>query len=163
MAFMGLNKKKPFAGVRTTSSEEAPKQIGLQVRFPGCADFVPLGRSQYNKIHSDDLGPRLLVLIDEVAELLEPSGIATPQGKEEDAMKNEIHNIIKSITQLGRSAGIHCLLATQRNDARIISGQIQNNPLALDTKLRVLRPDDFNEDGFLDLVKVGAVRKKEYV
>lgn len=129
-----LNKNK-----EVQNSEPMNKQIGLEVKLPGCDEFVPLGKAQYNRIYSDDLGPRLLVIADECAELLEPSGVKTTEGKEEDAMKQEIVMLIKSVTQLGRSAGIHMALATQRNDASIIPGVIQNNPLNLDTKIKVKR------------------------
>jgi DNA segregation ATPase FtsK/SpoIIIE-like protein len=84
--------------------------------------------------------PRLLIVVDEIAELTGKSGIKTTEGKAEDALKDEILSNIQSITQLGRSAGIHCILCTQRNDANIISGVIQNNPLSIDTLVEVKEP-----------------------
>ena len=95
-------------------SKNKGKQIGLEVRLPGCNEFVPLGKSQYNRQYLDDIGPRLLILADECAELLEPTGAKTTEGKEEDALKAEIVGLMKSITQLGRSAGIHMVLAPLR-------------------------------------------------
>lgn len=115
------------------------QQIGLEIKLPGCDEFVPLGRAQYNRRYLDDIGPRLLIVCDECAELLEPSGVKSTEGKEEDALKQEMVGLIKSITQLGRSSGIHMVLATQRNDASIIPGVIQNNPLGVNTKLRIRR------------------------
>lgn len=115
------------------------KQLGLEIKLPGCDEFVPLGKSQYNRVYLDDLGPRLLIIVDEAAELLEPSGVKTEEGKEEDAMKQETVGLMKSITQLGRSAGIHMIVCTQRNDASIIPGVIQNNPLHIKTRLKVMR------------------------
>lgn len=111
----------------------------VMVRFPGCSEFVPLGRSQYRRIYKDDLGPRMLTIIDECAELLQPTGLKTTEGKEEDALKQEIVGLIKSITQLGRSSGMHVVITTQRNDATVIPGIIQNNPLFEDTLLRFER------------------------
>lgn len=122
------------------------KQIGLQVKLPGCSEFVPLGKSQYKRVYSDDIGPRLLIICDEAAELLEPGGIKTTEGKEEDALKQEIVGLMKSITQLGRSSGIHMVVATQRNDCTIIPGVIQSNPIALESQLRVLR-EELEENG----------------
>ena len=58
------------------------KQIGLEVKLPGCEEFVPLGKAQYNRIYLDDIGPRLLIIADECAELLEPGGVKTTDGKE---------------------------------------------------------------------------------
>lgn len=117
-------------------------QIGLEVKLPGCSEFVPLGKDQYNRIYSDDLGPRLLIVCDEAAELLEPGGVKTTEGKEEDALKQEIVGLMKSITQLGRSSGIHMVICTQRNDSSIIPGVIQNNPLSSRTKVCVRRSFD---------------------
>lgn len=90
------------------------KHIGLEVKLPGCEEFVPLGRSQYNRRYLDDIGPRLLIVADECAELLEPSGGRSTEMKEEDALKQEMVGLIKSITQLGRSSGIHMVLAPLR-------------------------------------------------
>lgn len=115
------------------------KQIGLEVKLPGMDEFVPLGKDQYNRIYLDEIGPRLLIIADECAELLETSGVKTTEAKEEDAMKTEIVGLMKSITQLGRSSGMHMMLCTQRNDCSIIPGVIQNNPLSVDTKLKIMR------------------------
>lgn len=38
-----------------------------------------------------------------------------------------------------KNKGLLAVYNTQRNDARIISGTIQNNPLDINTKLKVLR------------------------
>jgi DNA segregation ATPase FtsK/SpoIIIE-like protein len=111
----------------------------VKVKLPGCSEFVPLGKDQYTRVYKDDIGPRLLIVIDEAAELLTPSGGRSQEDKEEDAEKAEAVTIMKSITQLGRSSGIHMIICTQRNDATIIPGVIQNNPLSLDCKLRVMR------------------------
>lgn len=129
----------------TESQNHEHKQLGLEIRLPGCKNFVPLGKWQYKRIYEDDIGPRLICIIDEAAELIEPSGVRTTEGKEEDALKQEIVGLIKSITQLGRSSGMHCVICTQRNDASIIPGVIQNNPLSIDTKLRIRRKiEDYN-------------------
>lgn len=98
--------------------------------------WIPVNRNCVDKVCTDDM-PRLLIVVDEIAELTGKSGIKTTEGKAEDALKDEILSNIQSITQLGRSAGIHCILCTQRNDANIISGVIQNNPLSLDTLVEV--------------------------
>lgn len=89
-------------------------QVGLQIKFPGCEKYVPFGRGQYHKIYKNDISKRLLIILDEVAELLQPTGGRSAEDKEEDKMKAEIETCIKSITQLGRSAGIHMILAPLR-------------------------------------------------
>lgn len=132
---MGLFKKK-----KTPEGDNiAKKPIGIEVKLPGMDDFVPLGPGQINRVYLDDIGPRLLIVADECAELLEPSGVKTTEGKEEDALKAEIVGLMKSITQLGRSSGMHMILCTQRNDCSILPGVIQNNPVSLETLVRIRR------------------------
>ena len=114
----------------------------IEVKLPEleiCLDnenWIPINKNSVDKCYTDAM-PRLLIVIDEIAELTQHSGLKTTAGKEEDALKDEILSNIQSITQLGRSAGIHCILCTQRNDASVISGLIQNNPLSLDTLVEV--------------------------
>lgn len=106
----------------------------MRIKMPGgTGKFVPLGRYQVKRIYEDDLGPRLLVIIDEFAELTGESGDKSAKGKAEDQMRQEIVAMVQSITQLGRAAAVHCLIATQRPQANIIPGVIQSNPLAIDT------------------------------
>lgn len=99
-------------------------------------NWIPVNKHSVDKICTDDM-PRLLIVVDEIAELTQKSGIKTTEGKQEDSLKDEILSNIQSITQLGRSAGIHMILCTQRNDASVISGLIQNNPLSVDTLVEV--------------------------
>lgn len=114
----------------------------IEVKLPEievCLDnenWIPINKNSVDKCYTDAM-PRLLIVIDEIAELTQHSGLKTTAGKEEDALKDEILSNIQSITQLGRSAGIHCILCTQRNDSSVISGLIQNNPLSLDTLVEV--------------------------
>lgn len=96
----------------------------VEVQMPEleiCLDdehWIPVNKNCVDKCYTDEM-PRLLIVVDEIAELTGKSGIKTTEGKAEDALKDEIISNIQSITQLGRSAGIHCILCTQRNDAAI--------------------------------------------
>lgn len=114
----------------------------IEVKIPEleiCLDnenWIPINKNSVDKCYTDAM-PRLIIIIDEIAELTGKGGLKTTAGKEEDALKDEILSNIQSITQLGRSAGIHCVLCTQRNDSSIISGVIQNNPLSIDTLIEV--------------------------
>ena len=76
----------------------------------------------YNSKYSQNL-PRIIFACDEVAELLDKTGL----GKEQKQRIAEIEGLIATIARLGRAFGIHILLATQRPDVNIISGQIKNN------------------------------------
>lgn len=96
----------------------------VEVRIPEleiCIDgehWIPINKHSVDKCYTDSM-PRLLIVVDEIAELTGKSGLKSAEGKREDALKDEIVSNIQSITQLGRSSGIHCILCTQRNDAAI--------------------------------------------
>lgn len=51
----------------------------------------------------------------------------TDEGKAQDEMKGEAAMIIGSIARLGRAAGVHLVIATQRPDATVISGETKQN------------------------------------
>ena len=59
-----------------------------------------------------------IIFIDELAELLKTRDKETA---------NALNNSIETLTRLSRSVGIHLIMAVQRPDATIISGQIKNN------------------------------------
>lgn len=113
----------------------------LKIHMPNTEKdvYAELGRTQIRRVYNDDIGARLLIIIDEATELLQPTGVKSEAGKEEDGLKQEISMIVQSITQLGRAAGVHVALAMQRNDKAILNGVIQNNALSLSTKVLVRR------------------------
>lgn len=51
----------------------------------------------------------------------------TDEGKAEDELKGEASMIIGSIARLGRAAGVHLVIATQRPDATLIPGETKAN------------------------------------
>lgn len=51
----------------------------------------------------------------------------TEEGKAEDLLKGEAAMIIGSIARLGRAAGVHLVIATQRPDATLIAGEVKAN------------------------------------
>lgn len=62
--------------------------------------------------------------------LIGESGIPThntDEAKEADALKGEAKMIIGSIARLGRAAGVHLVVATQRPDAELIPGETRAN------------------------------------
>ena len=67
--------------------------------------------------------PRCIFACDEVAELLDKTGVDSERKK----MLAQIENKLSTIARQGRAFGIHLILATQRPDATIIPGQIKNN------------------------------------
>ena len=128
-----------FGQIEDRGSPSKAKVEVKSVELEVCLDdenWIPVNRNCVDKVCSDAM-PRLLIVVDEIAELTQKSGLKTTEGKNEDALKDEIISHIQSITQLGRSSGIHCILCTQRNDAAVIPGIIQNNPLSIDTLVEV--------------------------
>lgn len=77
------------------------------------------------KQFNEEIGwlPHIVFACDEVAELLDKSGLS----KEAKAVIQEIEGKLSTLARLGRAFGIHLILATQRPDANILSGQIKNN------------------------------------
>lgn len=69
--------------------------------------------------------PHIMVAMDEIAELVEEQG--GKDNKEEDEQRRSCKKRINSIVRLGRAAGVHMILATQRPDAEYIPGSTKSN------------------------------------
>ena len=66
---------------------------------------------------------RHIFACDEIAEMLDKTGLT----KEQKETVTRIESRLSMIARQGRAFGIHLILATQRPDANILSGQIRNN------------------------------------
>ena len=86
-------------------------------RDTGCANI-----GDYNKRSAVPL-QRHIFACDEVAEVLDKTGLT----KEQKETIGLIESRLSIIARQGRAFGIHLILATQRPDANILSGQIRNN------------------------------------
>jgi hypothetical protein len=82
--------------------------------------------------------PAVLLMVDETFALLSPTGIKSEEGKEQDAIKARIGILLSNIARLGRAAGIHQVLATQRPDAKVLPGELKAN---LDARIAQGRMD----------------------
>ena len=87
--------------------------------------FTAVGQSnidRYNAATGEQL-QRYIFACDEIAELLDKTGLT----KEQKEIVSKIESKLSMIARQGRAFGIHLILATQRPDANILSGQIKNN------------------------------------
>ena len=77
---------------------------------------------RYNEATGENL-PRYIFACDEIAEVLDKTGLT----KEQKEIVGKIESKLSMIARQGRAFGIHLILATQRPDANVLSGQIKNN------------------------------------
>ncbi len=93
---------------------ENRKQV---LRKYGCANI-----GEYNKVYANKM-KRIVFACDEVAEVLDKTGLS----KDAKDLVTQIEGKLSIIARQGRAFGIHLILATQRPDANILTGQIRNN------------------------------------
>lgn len=112
----------PFAGVPhlagpiACDTEEAIAALGemvaaMEERY---ADLERRGMRKIDDIDVDERPPYTLVVIDELADLIMTG-------------KSRVEEPLVRLLQMGRAAGIHCLLATQRPSADVLTGLIRTN------------------------------------
>lgn len=77
---------------------------------------------QFNQKYPDEALCRMVVVVDEVAEML--SGAST---KTEALQIQALDEQISKLARLARAVGIHLQLGTQRPDSTVLQGQIKNN------------------------------------
>ena len=87
------------------------------LRNSGCANIGKYNKTNANKIK------RIVFACDEVAEVLDKTGLS----KDAKELVTQIEGKLSIIARQGRAFGIHLILATQRPDANILTGQIRNN------------------------------------
>lgn len=89
-------------------------------------DWIPVNKYSVEKIYNDEM-PFLFIVCDELAELSTKEGGKSEAAKENDAYRDEILSILSSIAQLGRSAGLCLIIATQRPLASVIPTILRGN------------------------------------
>jgi S-DNA-T family DNA segregation ATPase FtsK/SpoIIIE len=84
-----------------------------------------LGVNNYQDLPDAPYG--LIFIIDEVSHLLALSGVKSEEGKAEDELRNEAALLLRDIARLGRAAGIHLVIASQRPDSSILNAEFKAN------------------------------------
>ena len=97
-----------------TEELERRKRLFASAGLPNI-DSYNAGREEKLKRH--------IFACDEIAEMLDKTGLT----KEQKETVTRIESRLSMIARQGRAFGIHLILATQRPDANILSGQIRNN------------------------------------
>ena len=97
-----------------TEELERRKQLFASAGLPNI-DSYNAGQEEKLKRH--------IFACDEIAEMLDKTGLT----KEQKETVTKIESRLSMIARQGRAFGIHLILATQRPDANILSGQIRNN------------------------------------
>ena len=77
----------------------------------------------YRKAANDPTFSRIFVVVDECAEILDPTG----RSKEEKEAIGKITACINTIARMGRAVGVHLIISTQRPDANAVPGSIKSN------------------------------------
>jgi DNA segregation ATPase FtsK/SpoIIIE-like protein len=135
--FLGIDLKKvELSGFRAysnvvlgiaTTLEDALTvlRFAQQTMMKRYAELEQLGLNNF--LDLPEKGQALMVMVDEAGELLSASGVKSEEGKAEDELKGEAQMIIGSIARLGRAAGVHLVIATQRPDATLLPGETKAN------------------------------------
>ena len=97
-----------------TEELERRKRLFASAGVPNI-DSYNTGREEKLKRH--------IFACDEIAEMLDKTGLT----KDQKEIVTKIESRLSMIARQGRAFGIHLILATQRPDANILSGQIRNN------------------------------------
>lgn len=105
--------------VSITDELQSRKQV---LRTAGVANIDEYNRNAEKKLY------RIVFACDEIAEVLDKTGLSKQQKDEILKIESELSIIARQ----GRAFGIHLVLATQRPDAAILNGQIRNN---IDTRI----------------------------
>ena len=103
--------------------DELNRRKKLFASKENCNNIVDYNENLLYTHNQSECLDRIVFAADEVAEILDKTGL-DKAAKEQVA---QIESRIATIARLGRAFGIHLLLATQRPDANILSGQIKNN------------------------------------
>lgn len=122
----------PVAGVATELDAALEVLQAVQEEMEGRYELMEAeGYNNIRKLNNtrrergEEHLPHLMVAMDEIAELVEEQG--GRDNRDEDETRAACKKRVNSIVRLGRAAGVHMILATQRPDAEYIPGSTKSN------------------------------------
>lgn len=105
--------------------EECLEELFKRADLLGAVEVKEL--SVYNERFPDKAMPRIIVIIDEFAELML---------SEDKKMATRVEKLVERISNLGRAIGIHLIVCTQRPAVQVLPNTIKGNmPLILATRV----------------------------
>lgn len=136
--FLGIDLKRVELSPYTIFSDTV---LGIATTLEDAVEILKFGNDQmmsrYDQMQKAGVnnfadlpnhGPALLIMVDECGQLLDMSGgKGSDEAKKEMELKGQAQSIIGSIARLGRAAGVHLLIATQRPDSSIVKGELKEN------------------------------------
>ena len=146
---------------------EMERRLKMFSRLPGCKNIVDFN-TRKKTVQPDLFGgadtaadkdelpeklPYIVLVIDEVADIIQTA-------------RKEVEPVVARLTALARATGIHLILATQRPDAKIITGVIKSNipgRIAFKTSSSIDSRTILDDTGAKDLIGRGDMlyRTKE--
>lgn len=104
-----------------------------------------------------------MFLVNEASVVLAMSGVKTDEGRAEDQMRGEISMLLTKIARLGRPAGIHLVLSSQRPDTATFSRELRRN---MTTRIVMGRVDAIHSRIALDneeATRIQKIRGRGYI
>jgi hypothetical protein len=101
-------------------------------------------RSEWNAAHSGGELPWLVVVVDELGEL---RAADAPRQSPERGRRDAVHALISRAGRIGRAAGVHLVVCTQRPDADTVTPQLRAQ---LPATVALHCVTDTNSRGLLD-------------
>lgn len=88
--------------------------VEMEKRYKCFAEAGVRNLLQYNRNHPQDQIPYIVTVIDEYADLMVIA-------------RNDVEETVQRLTQMGRAAGLHLILGTQRPSVDVVTGVIKSN------------------------------------
>lgn len=114
-----------------------------------------------NRYQDLDGAQSMIMVIDEIHALAK-SGIQTPESERLDKLVAIAYRQLDDLSRLGRSAGLHLVIATQRHDTNVINGEFKMNLSARIAASRMTEEGSKNLLGCDKASRLPSIRGRGY-